>query len=382
MQTCSVFTVMMITIERWIAVCKPLQVRVWCTARKSRIALLVIFLCACVYNFVRFFEYKMVSAGNRTLYEKNLRDPEAHRVYYIGYYTILFILTHFLIPFTLMAVMNAHVIIVMWQGRRMRQTMTRQQQREQSTTVMLLIVTLIFVLCNTLNFVLNIWESIFPKFFRDEKTMDIAFMLNDLSVLLVIFNSATTFFVYFIFSEKYRQTLFFMLKNGCFTSISDYNNYTAMSRTASMRMTSEGQSSGLTRQGSKYSNSSHALSDMQMRPLFLQKRSLRATSEYNERTKHKNGLVSKGPHHTKIKQNIIQKDPQEIKFEFRQPGGSSDTIACKCNRLFRRSTHTHKNSSASDRSLPVMPRITITLSDADDAPRRNSDVNVMPGGIS
>lgn len=116
-----------------------IKVRVWCTARKSRIALLVIFLCACVYNFVRFFEYKMVSVGNHTLYEKNLRDPEAHRlefgwffntgfcrVYYIGYYTILFILTHFLIPFTLMAVMNAHVIIVMWQGRRMRQTMTRQ----------------------------------------------------------------------------------------------------------------------------------------------------------------------------------------------------------------------------------------------------------------
>ena len=41
-----------------------------------------------------------------------------------------------------------------------------------------------------------------------------------------------------------------------------------------------------------------------------------------------------------------------------------------------------RNSSASDRSLPVMPRITITLSDADDTPRRNSDVNMIPGGIS
>ncbi|VDM54557.1 unnamed protein product [Angiostrongylus costaricensis] len=169
-----------------------------------------------------------------------------------------------------MAVLNGSVIVAMWRGRQMRQMLTRQarlalpfsfmtsrayffkkkektnvissfttqQQREQSTTVMLLIVTIVFALCNTLPFLLNVVESVFPDFFVDPRTANIAFTLNDLSNLLVVLNSATTFIVYFIFSEKYRQTLFFIIKNGCSASISDYNNYTAMSRTASMRVDS------------------------------------------------------------------------------------------------------------------------------------------------
>uniref|UniRef100_A0A158P6M4 G_PROTEIN_RECEP_F1_2 domain-containing protein n=1 Tax=Angiostrongylus cantonensis TaxID=6313 RepID=A0A158P6M4_ANGCA len=224
----------------------------------------------------------------------------------------LYILTHFLIPFTIMAVLNGSVIVTMWRGRQMRQMLTRQarlalsfsfmtnsassvcvifllgrfqQQREQSTTVMLLIVTIVFALCNTLPFLLNVVESVFPDLFVDpvvfQRTANIAFTLNDLSNLLVVLNSATTFIVYFIFSEKYRQTLFFIIKNGCSASISDYNNYTAMSRTASMRVDSGCE---IQRGGSKQSSASSGKSNVLLKPLFLQKRNDRFSSKHNERT--------------------------------------------------------------------------------------------------
>ncbi|KHJ86017.1 hypothetical protein OESDEN_14245 [Oesophagostomum dentatum] len=66
-----------------------------------------------------------------------------------------------------MAVLNGSVIVTMWRGRMMRQMLTRQQQREQSTTVMLLIVTIVFAVCNTLPFLLNVVESVFPDLFVD-----------------------------------------------------------------------------------------------------------------------------------------------------------------------------------------------------------------------
>ncbi|CAD6190051.1 unnamed protein product [Caenorhabditis auriculariae] len=280
MQTCSVYIMVFITLERWIAVCRPLQVRVWCTPRKSRLAILIIFISACVYNFVRFFEYRFVRTDTGAVYEKWLRDPANYRWYYVGYYTILYILTHFLVPFTLMALGNGHVIVAMCQRSRTRHMLTRQQQREQSTTVMLLIVTFVFAFCNTLPFILNVVESMFPDFFADPSTSYVAYTLNDLSNLLVVLNSATTFIVYFSFSEKYRQTLLFILKNGCCATISDYNNYTAMSRTASMRISSE---TAIQRQGSKMSTSSRS-SDVLLKPLYMQKRTDRCSSEYNERT--------------------------------------------------------------------------------------------------
>ncbi|KAJ1366745.1 hypothetical protein KIN20_027498 [Parelaphostrongylus tenuis] len=280
MQTCSVYTMVVITFERWTAVCRPLQVRVWCTPKKSRLAVMCIFVSAVLYNFARFFEYRLIHTPDGAIYERWLRDPTNYRGYYVGYYTILYILTHFLIPFTIMAVLNGSIIVAMWQGRQMRQMLTRQQQREQSTTVMLLIVTIVFAVCNTLPFLLNVAESVFPDLFVDPRTANIAFTINDLSNLLVVLNSATTFIVYFIFSEKYRQTLFFIIKNGCSASISDYNNYTAMSRTASMRVDSGCE---LQRGGSKRSSIGSRKSNMLLKPLFLQKRTERSASEHNER---------------------------------------------------------------------------------------------------
>lgn len=59
-------------------------------------------------------------------YERNLRDIEKHPNYVVGYYTVLYLLTHFLLPFGLIIVMNGHVCKSIIQLRRARLMLTRQ----------------------------------------------------------------------------------------------------------------------------------------------------------------------------------------------------------------------------------------------------------------
>ncbi|VDM47068.1 unnamed protein product [Toxocara canis] len=213
MQTCSIYIMLLITVERWTAVCKPLQVRVWCSVRKSRLALLTVLICAILYNLVRFFEYTIeVTPEGDTVYVRNLRDPDLYPYYMIGYFTASYLITHFLIPFGIIIVMNGHVCCSMITLRRTRLALTRQQQREHNTTVMLMMVTIMFALCNTLPFILNLVECALPDFFSNPETMYFAYQLNDISNLLVVLNSATTFIIYFIFSAKYRQTIIAFLR--------------------------------------------------------------------------------------------------------------------------------------------------------------------------
>jgi hypothetical protein len=203
-QTSSIYTMVVITIERWFVVNHPLKVSIWCTARTSRRAICCIFLFSTLYNVPRFFEYSMIYSKDGVVeYQRNLRD---NSTYMIWYFTASYLLTHFVVPFGLILVLNCHVISAIVKMRKQRQSLTRQQIREQSTTVMLLVVIFIFAICNTLPFLLNLIECIKPNLFSDEDTAQLAFQLNDLSTLLVVFNSSSTWLVYIIFSKKYRQT--------------------------------------------------------------------------------------------------------------------------------------------------------------------------------
>lgn len=225
-----------ITIERWTAISKPLQVRSWYTTKSAKLILIGVIISATIYNIPRFFEYEIIKNDEGQItYKRTLRDTILYPNYMVYYYTLLYLLTHFCIPFAAIIFFNSHVIFLILKQKKERLNFTSQQRKEIKTTVMLIIVTVIFAICNVLTFIMNLWENINPTLFSDPKTISMAYMLNDLANFLVILNSASTFIIYFLFSEKYRTLLYDIFRYGCSkTKGENYYNST-FSRNQSMR---------------------------------------------------------------------------------------------------------------------------------------------------
>ncbi|CAI2325225.1 unnamed protein product [Caenorhabditis sp. 36 PRJEB53466] len=205
-KTCSLYIMVLITIERWIAVCRPLEVQIWCRYTTSSYSIAAIIVFAVVLNFARFFEFKIeyVDEGH-LLFRRELLDPEKHWWYFMFYFIILSIIFDYTLPFVVMFVANMRIIGELRRTKKERSLMTIQQQKEQNTTVMLLVVTIFFGFCHFFSMALKIAESFAGGFLTIQNIY--LEMLGEIFNYLIILHTASTFFIYYIFSEKFRQII-------------------------------------------------------------------------------------------------------------------------------------------------------------------------------
>lgn len=221
-QSSSVWTFVAITAERFIAVCIPLKSISVCTIGNARKALLSIYISAFVYNLVRFGEYKLQKitfnefALNKSQNESSAEYPSEmtavvwlrYNYYYNWVYFIcLYLITHFVVPFSILFIFNFLMIFSILKARAKRKYLSRKEKSEYKTTVMMCVVVLVFVLCNSLPMILNVLEAFYPNLFLDPDTLVIGFLLNDVCNLLVVVNSMINFVTYSVFSQKYRNLL-------------------------------------------------------------------------------------------------------------------------------------------------------------------------------
>lgn len=122
-QAGSVWTCVAITIDRFLAVKYPLQMRYWCTPQKAVCILTAIAVFSIVYKFPTVFELTIDPTGR--LAPTSLRTDEYYKKIYTTYSYLLIL---FLIPWAIMIVLNIVVIRAVHSAYRIRRTMTTSRQ--------------------------------------------------------------------------------------------------------------------------------------------------------------------------------------------------------------------------------------------------------------
>lgn len=184
------------------------------TIGRTKLTQFVVIILSVLYNLIRFWEYRFkyeqVEEVDGELYETLLR-LNSH--YFAIYYTALYLLTHFLLPFLIILILNVYVVGAIKHASEERRRLSSAQIQQHRTTRMIIIVTIMFALCNVITFFLNIWESCNPDLFNaDSSWSGTAFVLLDVSNISIMINSSVNFVVYLIYCRRYRILFLFYNK--------------------------------------------------------------------------------------------------------------------------------------------------------------------------
>ncbi|CAO4380378.1 unnamed protein product [Caenorhabditis nigoni] len=210
-KTASLYIMVVITVERWIAVCRPLQVHIWCTFKNSVRIVTAIITFSIILNSPKFFEYQIGYSDLVGYWPKRgILDADEHWWYYITYFIGISVVFDYLLPFIIMFVANMKVINELRKSRKERALLTTSLQKEQNTTVMLLVVTVLFGFCHFFSMALKMFESIFKDFLtRHNEYFEV---MIEVSNILIIIHIGTTFFIYYFFSARFRNILLYLFK--------------------------------------------------------------------------------------------------------------------------------------------------------------------------
>ncbi len=163
---------------------------------------LCITVFSALYNIPRFWEITWLTivdpATNATIAIYDTTPLRTNEIYINVYINWLYLLVMYALPFTGLAAFNLMIYSAVKKAGRERQRLTRLQQKELGLATMLMAVVSVFFVCNALPFVLNVLEAAGCKYV----------WLNNVSSLLVVFNSSANFIIYCIFGGKFKRIFF------------------------------------------------------------------------------------------------------------------------------------------------------------------------------
>ena len=188
---CSIWMVVLVAGNRYVAVCHPFVASRLCTKRSILFQIMIMSCAAFAFNVPRFFGLDRVHLYNYL---------------YTGIFNCTFV---YAIPLVMLIFFNVHLIHDLRMAQRERGTMTSHSNHDQNNiTLVMVIIVVVFIVCQTpamINHILLIFYEPFYYSIRGECTTFTKYGLT--SNLFVVLNSSINVFIYCLFRRQFRQQL-------------------------------------------------------------------------------------------------------------------------------------------------------------------------------
>ena len=214
-QMATVWMMVLVAANRFIAVCMPLRAPQLCTKRNVQIQLAALTTIIVLYNTPRFFEYRYVyrnvtnDRNETALAELNV-GLTSHRLYNILYENVAYCMFVFFFPLLVLVVLNVHLVRDLKKAQQCRKALqVRSSKEENNITLVMVIIIIVFIICQT---PASINQILYYMIDDSEKMICGAYTkFFHVCNLLITLNSAMNFVIYCLFRRQFQQELVALL---------------------------------------------------------------------------------------------------------------------------------------------------------------------------
>ena len=209
-KTATIWVTVLVAFNRYIIVCRPLRASQWCTISKVKIQLAVVLVIAVVCSIPFLFNYRIsyyaVNNGTSYIIGVAYRMGYKWRPFYNVYSPVLTMGLWMGVPLCILTLLTIRLIKAMKAHRRMQQEMNSQHnQQENSMTFALVMVVVVLIVCHVPSFVSwMVWILVSSEVLL---VNEVWYIVEEISDVLVIFNSAINFLIYTLANKRFRDVL-------------------------------------------------------------------------------------------------------------------------------------------------------------------------------
>lgn len=199
----SAYTTVLITIERYIAVCHPLKVRYLFTTSRTRLHIILLTAVVVLYNIPNFLKFSvepLINVDTNMTYGYTQCETEFSKAFFYKtvYNSWLYMIILLLTPFCSLLVLNGLIYRSVLIASRNRQSMSNQTMTNLKAIPLLFAVVLVYMICNFLALI-----CILMFLLKSNEIRDISD--NTYRTAIIISNSACNVFLYCYFNKEFRD---------------------------------------------------------------------------------------------------------------------------------------------------------------------------------
>ncbi len=208
-ETATIWTTVLLALNRYVAICRPFQVSRFSTISKARVQVFVVFGFSISFNLVRFFQVEVhasvINGTEVTCRKANilLGDNSLFGVIYTNaLYTVLCVV----LPLIVLIILNTSLITEIKKIKIRRASLASRSSRygEDNITIIMVTIIILVLVCHVPDRLLQIVTAIY---YYQAKCGKVMFYMYALTNLLVILNSSTNFIIYYVFRASFRVIL-------------------------------------------------------------------------------------------------------------------------------------------------------------------------------